>query len=65
VLSFRNLGVNIVVFDRCQFRREQEEQIRLIQEALDRKAKEKAREQFLREQALKKWLLKLGRRRKN
>jgi cytochrome c oxidase assembly protein subunit 20 len=49
------LGVSVVVFEGCQFRREHEkERIRLIQEALDRKAKEKAREQFLREQALKK-----------
>lgn len=48
------LGVSIVVFEGCHFRREREkERIRLIQEAMERKAKEKAREQFLRERTLR------------
>jgi cytochrome c oxidase assembly protein subunit 20 len=48
------LGVSIVVFEGCHFRRErQKERIRLIQEAMERKAKEKAREQFLKERALR------------
>jgi cytochrome c oxidase assembly protein subunit 20 len=48
------IGVSIVVFEGCHFRREREkERIRLIQEAMERKAREKAREQFLRERALR------------
>jgi Protein of unknown function (DUF3767) len=47
------LGVSVVVFEGCHFRREREkERIRLIQEAMERKAKEKARGQFLKERAL-------------
>ena len=46
------MGVSVVVYEGCHFRREREkERIRLIQEAMERKAKEKAREQFLRERA--------------
>jgi hypothetical protein len=48
------MGVSIVVYEGCNFRREREkERIKLIQEAMERKAREKAREQFRRERALR------------
>jgi hypothetical protein len=48
------MGVSIVVYEGCHFRREREkERIKLIQEAMERKAREKAREQFRRERALR------------
>jgi len=48
------IGVSVVVYEGCHMQREREkERIRLIQEALDRKAKEKAREHYMRERARK------------
>lgn len=48
------LGVSVVVYEGCHYRREQEKiRVRMIQEAMERKAKEKAREQFMRERALR------------
>ena len=48
------LGVSVVVFEGCHFRRQREkERIQLIQEAMERKAKEKAKEQFMRERTLR------------
>jgi len=48
------LGVSVVVFEGCHYQRERaKERIKLIQEALDKKAKEKARQQFLGEKALR------------
>jgi cytochrome c oxidase assembly protein subunit 20 len=48
------LGVSMVVFEGCHFRREREkERIKMIQEAMERKAREKAREHFRRERALR------------
>jgi cytochrome c oxidase assembly protein subunit 20 len=48
------IGVSVVVFEGCHMRREREkERIRLIQEAMEKKAKEKALEQFIRERALR------------
>ena len=42
------VGVSVVVFEGCHFRREREkERVRAIQQALDRKAKE--REQIIKE----------------
>ena len=48
------LGVSVVVYEGCHFRREREKKrIKLIQEAMEKKAREKAREQFMRERALR------------
>jgi hypothetical protein len=48
------MGVSVVVYEGCHFRREREkERVRLIQEAMEKKAREKAREQFRRERALR------------
>lgn len=48
------VGVSVIVFEGCHMQREREkERIRLIQEAMERKAREKAKEQFMRERALK------------
>ena len=48
------IGVSVVVYEGCHYRREKEiARIKLIQESLERKAKEKARERFLRERALR------------
>lgn len=48
------MGVSVVVYEGCHFRREREKaRIKLIQEAMERKAKEKAREQFRRERAMR------------
>ena len=45
------VGVSVVVFEGCHYRREQEkERVRLIQETMERRAKELARERFKREQ---------------
>jgi cytochrome c oxidase assembly protein subunit 20 len=48
------LGVSVVVYEGCHFRRDREkERIQMIQEAMERKAREKAREHFMRERALR------------
>jgi cytochrome c oxidase assembly protein subunit 20 len=48
------MGVSVVVYEGCHFRREREkERIKLIQEAMERKAREKAREQFRQERVLR------------
>jgi len=46
------IGVSVAVYEGCQAQREREKaRVRLIQEVLDRKAKEKAREYLMREKA--------------
>lgn len=48
------IGVSVVIYEGCHFRRDREkERIKLIQEAMERKAREKAREHFMRERALR------------
>ena len=48
------VGVSIAVFEGCNYNREKEKaRILLIQEAMDKKAKALAREQFKREKALR------------
>ena len=49
------VGVSVVVFEGCHYTREQQkERVRLIQETLERRAKEVAREQFKRDQLRRK-----------
>jgi hypothetical protein len=46
------IGVSVVVYEGCHIQREREkEKIRLIQQGLDRKAREKAQEHLKREKA--------------
>lgn len=49
------IGVSVLVFEGCHLQREREkERIRLIQEVMEQKAREKARVMFKKEQALRK-----------
>ena len=52
------VGVSVVVFEGCHLQRKRmKERIRLIQEAMEKNARSKAREQFEKEQALRRMVV--------